>query len=291
MQNESKHIGTKRVIFKNDHSHIISSRLKKFENQNTSPGLSIKFASAEGESYKINKNRYFLKPDEVFIVNEGNEIHSEVNSQELVNGTCIYFKSELLNEAFHRALAELNYMIPQPGEGKSFEFYEGNFKLKQLGLMRPNNSRLNHSEDANTEEYLYFLAYHLAQAQLKLDSLNKTTRIKTKSTSSEIVRRLLVAKDYLESNLKSNIALDELSQQACLSKFYLLRHFTRAFGMTPHKFHISLRLEKTKECILKKENSISAISEEYGFNDPAVYSKAFKRKYGLSPSELVKSNF
>ncbi|HYQ57790.1 MAG TPA: helix-turn-helix transcriptional regulator, partial [Draconibacterium sp.] len=50
------------------------------------------------------------------------------------------------------------------------------------------------------------------------------------------------------------------------------------------------KLKKGIELIKKKDQSISKIAYQVGFNDPKYFSRLFKKFYGMNPSDLVSTN-
>src|SRR5690606_8438006 len=66
------------------------------------------------------------------------------------------------------------------------------------------------------------------------------------STKAEILKRLSVARDYMISNYKNRIQLEEIAQMACLSVNHLLRTFKQAYQQSPHQFLTKVRLQQAK---------------------------------------------
>lgn len=93
------------------------------------------------------------------------------------------------------------------------------------------------------------------------------------------------AKEYMINNYKKEITIDLLCQMLHCSKSTLINHFKKEHGKTVHQFLLDYRLKKSIELLNNNELSILEISIDCGFNDANYYSKAFKRKYKISPSE------
>lgn len=91
-------------------------------------------------------------------------------------------------------------------------------------------------------------------------------------------------KEYLDCNFRRVVSLEELVDQFNMSKYHLIRHFKRAFGMTPIQYHQLLRIEKVKEMIQYTNLSIGRIAEEFGFDSINTFSRAFKSLEGVPPS-------
>lgn len=95
--------------------------------------------------------------------------------------------------------------------------------------------------------------------------------------------------DFIDKNLEQNISLDDLASISNFSKFHFSRIFSAKFGESPFNFISRIRLEKIKAfLLLKPTENVSDIAYNFGFNDPAVFSRQFKSHFGLSPTAYRK---
>jgi len=76
----------------------------------------------------------------------------------------------------------------------------------------------------------------------------------------------------------------QLCQKTFLNFFVLNFGFKKLFGTTPYKYYNSLRMEKSKELLLRGE-SISSVSAEVDFLAPRAFARAFKEMFGMTPTE------
>lgn len=97
--------------------------------------------------------------------------------------------------------------------------------------------------------------------------------------------------ERLTSIIKKEMASGSVSLEAIASQMYITRgQLTRRVkaikGMTTQQYAMKVRL--THASNLLKNNTDMAISEvafRCGFEDATSFSRAFRRKYGISPSE------
>jgi AraC-like DNA-binding protein len=59
-------------------------------------------------------------------------------------------------------------------------------------------------------------------------------------------------------------------------------------GVSPHNYHLELKILRAKEMILTTDKSIKEISFELGFQSIHYFSRLFKNKIGMSPVALRK---
>ncbi|TFH86887.1 AraC family transcriptional regulator [Billgrantia azerbaijanica] len=99
---------------------------------------------------------------------------------------------------------------------------------------------------------------------------------------------LLHAKEYILAHLEADLSLDEISQAAHLSKYHFLRLFRRQFGITPHQYVLSCRINAARNA-LEAGVAPSEVAFRYGFTDLSHFNRRFKRIYGKTPYQYQRS--
>ncbi len=85
--------------------------------------------------------------------------------------------------------------------------------------------------------------------------------------------------------------LDDYLESLPFSDDYLRKLFQKEFGVTPHQYLTNKRLQIAAEALLNATgsgNSVADIALMCGFRDPLYFSRMFKKKYGVSPSQYSK---
>jgi AraC-like DNA-binding protein len=100
-------------------------------------------------------------------------------------------------------------------------------------------------------------------------------------------RGVVRARDYLRAHAVQNVTLDELATVAGLSKFYLLRSFCRAYGLTPHGYQMQLRLARARR-LLDEGRPLSHVTYDAGFADQSHLTRRFAEFYGLTPARYAR---
>jgi len=92
--------------------------------------------------------------------------------------------------------------------------------------------------------------------------------------------------DFLEKNYMKRVTLDDLSNLTGLSKYYLLRSFTKQKGITPYSYLETIRIDKAKKLLEQGELPID-VALQTGFTDQSHFSNFFKKFIGLTPKQYM----
>lgn len=101
------------------------------------------------------------------------------------------------------------------------------------------------------------------------------------------------ALDYLKKHIyDSNLKVEELHTIAGISSTYFRQLFISKYGTTPRRFILKKRLSHAKSILAAGDfGTISEVALSVGFNDPLYFSKAYKKAYGISPTEMLREGY
>ena len=99
-----------------------------------------------------------------------------------------------------------------------------------------------------------------------------------------LFRRVVQAKLFIDEHFAENLDLDNISDEACFSKFHFIRLFKKIYGKTPHQYLTVVRMERAK-ILLRDDIPVSEVCYAVGFESLSSFSGLFRRLVGKAPSE------
>ena len=103
-----------------------------------------------------------------------------------------------------------------------------------------------------------------------------------------LYRRVVKARLYIDDHYAEKIDLENISQQACFSKFHFIRLFKSVYGHTPKNYLGKVRVERAKE-YLSKGYSVLETGYLVGMESPTSFAGLFKKITGETPSGFQKT--
>ena len=133
-----------------------------------------------------------------------------------------------------------------------------------------------------TESVCTALAVYLIQ---NYAVISKPVRKLTKNQGLS-QRQLKQSLDFISESFATTISLQTLADQLGLSSYYFARQFKQSTGQSPYQYIKNLRLERAKVLLDTKPHlSITSIAFQLGFADHSHFTKQFRERYKLTPSD------
>ena len=120
--------------------------------------------------------------------------------------------------------------------------------------------------------------------------LHNTPAEPTAAQSSEPLDRFGDLVSWMVRNLHGDLSVEALARRACMSQDHFSRAFKSVFGAPPSEFVENLRLNEAKRRLVAPGKTLNSVAASVGFNRPAAFSNAFKRRFGVRPSSYVGKN-
>ena len=97
-------------------------------------------------------------------------------------------------------------------------------------------------------------------------------------------RHLLRAKDLADARYAEPLDVDDMAAAAGLSRAHFSREFRRTFGVSPHAYLLTRRLERAAALLRVTDRSVAEICMDVGLASVGSFTTSFTRTYGVSPT-------
>ncbi|MBQ8166132.1 MAG: helix-turn-helix transcriptional regulator, partial [Lachnospiraceae bacterium] len=102
--------------------------------------------------------------------------------------------------------------------------------------------------------------------------------------SDEYISRIQKVQDYIEQNYGKNMTTEELAEVAGFSKYHFNRIFKSVMDESLLQYVNRVRMEKALFILAhRQDRNMTDVAYDLGFGDSAIFSRAFKTHFGLSP--------
>lgn len=96
------------------------------------------------------------------------------------------------------------------------------------------------------------------------------------------------ARFKIRQNVEKQIEMDKLAAEYHIGYSWFRKMFKSYTGVSPHQYHLELKIMRARELLLSTDKSIKEISFELGFQSIHYFSRIFKNKTGKNPSGFRK---
>lgn len=96
--------------------------------------------------------------------------------------------------------------------------------------------------------------------------------------------------ELMEKNMDNgNLVVDDFVQEMAVSRSVFFKKLKMLTGLAPIEFIKEMRVKRAAKLIETGEYNMTQISYQVGINDPRYFSKCFKQKFGMTPTEYKES--
>jgi len=124
-----------------------------------------------------------------------------------------------------------------------------------------------------------------------LSLINQMIAVLVDATASEggVRRDIRRAKFSIETNYMQKFSIQELADSLHLERSYFSTLFKREVGCSPQQYLIRCRLENAASLLADQKMRPGEVAMAVGYPDEFSFSRAFRKAYGISPSEYRKT--
>jgi len=97
-------------------------------------------------------------------------------------------------------------------------------------------------------------------------------------------RHLLRARDVIDTAYDQPLDVATLAARAGVSPAYFARRFRATFGVTPHRYLLTRRLERAQFLLRETDRSVAEVCLDVGLASVGSFTTSFKRVVGMTPT-------
>ncbi len=105
--------------------------------------------------------------------------------------------------------------------------------------------------------------------------------------SNHIVK---ATQEYLETHYAEDISLEDMAEQVNISPPYFSKLIKKTTGFNFIDWLSMFRVKKAKELLTNSDLTVKEVCFMVGYKDPNYFSRIFKKRIGITPSEYVKNS-
>lgn len=106
------------------------------------------------------------------------------------------------------------------------------------------------------------------------------------SQDPALLRRLLRARDRMDAASHEDWPVQRLAQVSCVSQAHFARSFKQAFGVPPHRYLLTRRIERAVALLRDTDRAITDIAYETGWKSLGTFGRVFREIAGASPGTV-----
>lgn len=105
-------------------------------------------------------------------------------------------------------------------------------------------------------------------------------------TGKKIAAIIEDARFKIRQNVDKQLDMEKMAEEYHIGYSYFRKMFKSYTGVSPHKYHLELKVMRAKELLLATDKSVKEISYELGFQTIHYFSRLFKEKVGKNPTDF-----
>jgi len=227
----------------------------------------IGFIERGRRNLKVRGNCHLTAPGDLLLFNPGENQACEAHDGQPLDYRCINIEPGVMAKVAREIFGvDCQPMFVQPVVFHC-EFTE---ELRELHTMI-----LRGEHGVRKEERFYFLLEQL---------LRDYAAAGEREPIAEPRAEVKAVCDYLAAHAGEQVSLDTLGEIAGLSKYHLLRAFTKETGITPYSYLETIRIDRAK-ALLRQGIAPAEAALAAGVSDQSHFTNAFKRFIGLTPGQ------
>ena len=232
---------------------------------------------------------YYCNPGEVF------HVHDLEKSENKYNFEYKDTEKYMINAIRHRKSEAYDYFTMLMNKIKPLNDSAKRNRIIETLVMAAHSVRL---DGMNEADYFNYTSHFNTIIELSGDQLIEwafkkfvdiTGIVKTHSAIDYSNKIVLATKEYLEAHYAEDVSLEDVAEHVNISPQYFSKLIKKNTGFNFIDWLSMLRVKKAKELLTNSNLTVKEVCFMVGYKDPNYFSRIFKKKIGMTPSEYVKN--
>ena len=95
----------------------------------------------------------------------------------------------------------------------------------------------------------------------------------------------------MDHNLNTDITIEEIAHNLHIDPSHLTRVLKSSIGISPKQYMMQQKLAYAKNLLLNTSASVSEVALSVGYSDQLYFSRIFKKREGMTPTEYRETFF
>jgi len=248
--------------------------------------LSLRSIRRGAERLSLSRRRVLIDEESYALIDGRPDRGSQYVGDDVVSPLCVIFRAGSFDEA----------MAAPDGEGvttvdahraewlESLQPLKGDVlrHLQQIG----HHARAGWADPLWWDEQILLLLSAAIDAEKSLQARESSITALKPATRRELLRRVLLASDFIQSTYDQPSDLGDIASAARLSRFHLVRLFRDVHGVTPHAFLLRKRLQVALRLLAQTRLGLDDIAARAGLGTRSSLFRHVRRMQGRSASAL-----
>lgn len=267
------------------HSEMSFSEVVKIESEVEGDAIACQFIfSKEKNNNTIKGNGYGHSHHNIRYIPSGKESHEIKPELEYIYFLIVLSKDYYFNLVDTASPLHEDFMR-QMEKGVSTSFIEGD--LYVTPEMRHSINSIKECKQEGHLKRMFIDTRIMELIMYQLEQFGQYLHNDKEVLHEEDIEKLEVVRELLEQHYVNPPTQKELARSALINESKMRTGFKKYFGTTIYDFITRIRMVEARRLITEeKKNNMYEVGTMVGFKHQASFTNAFKRYYGLPPSEV-----